>query len=199
MPQFFDPEGAVEKRLHNLPHWQQEDTWIFVTWRLADSLPKARLDAWKEERETWLAFHPEPWDEDIEREYHERFSDAIDKWLDAGHGSCLLRDPSNAHIVTEALHHFEGDRYELAGFVVMPNHVHVLFRPLGDHVLSDIIHSWKRHCSREINKLEGRSGSLWQADYWDRLIRSQKHFDWVIRYIERNPKNLLPDQFVLWP
>lgn len=49
----------------------------------------------------------------------------------------MLEDPANAKIVADALRHFDGERYELASFVVMPNHVHVLFRPAGKNVLAD--------------------------------------------------------------
>jgi type I restriction enzyme R subunit len=184
---FFDSYGEIDKTIHRLPHWQQGNVWVFVTWRLGDSLPKAKLDQWNGEREIWLKLHPEPWDEKIEAEYHERFSRQIDEWLDQGSGSCVLKDPANAKSVAEALRHFDGERYELASFVVMPNHVHVLFRPLGDHVLADILKSWKGFTAREINKRLGKKGRLWQGEYWDRLIRNERHFSKVVEYIRENP------------
>jgi len=156
MPSFFNPDAEIAKTSHHLPHWQQGESWIFVTWRLGDSLPKAKLEQWKEERTAWLALHPEPWDEQTESEYHDRFSRQIDEWLDQGTGSCVLKDPANARIVADALRHFEGERYEIASFVVMPNHVHVLFRPLGECALTDILKSWKGFTAREINR-----ASLW--------------------------------------
>jgi hypothetical protein len=199
MSSFLDSSGEIEKHRHNLPHWQQNDTWIFATWRLADSLPQSKLDQWKEERSIWLGHHPQPWDEKTEAAYHKRFSSRIDEWLDAGSGSCLLRQPQNSLIVGNSLQHFDGERYCLASYVVMPNHVHVLFSPLPDHSLPEIIHSWKRHTARLINLRESRDGPFWQADYWDRLIRSQKHFDWVIGYISKNPSKLAPGNFLLGP
>jgi len=198
MSDFFDPEEETTKRIHNVPHWQQDQKWIFVTWRLADSLPQSKLQQWEDERDIWLKQHPEPWDEQTELAYLERFSQAIDLWLDAGHGSCLLQFKNNSKIVSDALHFFDEDRYELGRFVVMPNHVHLLFRPLGNHQLSDLLHTWKRHTSREINKRESRKGTLWQADYWDRLIRSQEHFDWVLNYIAKNPEKLPEGTYHLW-
>jgi hypothetical protein len=54
---------------------------VFVTWRLGDSLPKAKLDQWKAERDAWMKHHPEPWEEETEAEYHDRFSRQIDEWL----------------------------------------------------------------------------------------------------------------------
>ncbi len=170
-----------------MPHWQQGEAWVFVTWRLGDSLPKAKLDRWKEERAIWLSHHPEPWDEKTEAEYHERFSSQIDEWLDQGSGSCVLKDPANAKMVADALRHFDGERYEIASFVVMPNHVHVLFRPLGKHTLPEILKSWKGFTAREINKRIGKTGALWQDEYWDRLIRNERHFFKVAEYIRENP------------
>ena len=197
MPEFFNPDNEVEKHRHKLPHWQQHDVWISVTWRLADSLPQSKLDQWKEQRDTWISHYPPPWDSATEAAYHERFTREIEEWLDAGHGKCLLRKPANSRIVAEALHFFDGERYRLASYVVMPNHVHVLFSPIGHHQLSEILHSWKRHSSFLINQQEHQSGTLWQADYWDRLVRSREHFDWVVRYISENPKHLPAGEFIL--
>jgi len=134
-----------------------------------------------------MKHHPEPWDEKTETEYHDRFSRQIDDWLDQGSGSCVLKDPVNAKILADALRHFDGERYELASFVVMPNHVHVLFRPLGEHALPDIVKSWKGFTAREINKRMGKTGALWQLEYWDRLIRNERHFFKVAEYIRENP------------
>ena len=78
-------------------------------------------------RQVWLRFHPEPWDTETEQEYHKRFTGAIERWLDAGHGSCVLRQNECASIVDDALRHFDGNRLALISSVVMPNHVHALF------------------------------------------------------------------------
>jgi type I restriction enzyme R subunit len=111
----------------------------------------------------------------------------------------VLKAPSNAKSVAEALRHFDGERYELASFMVMPNHVHVLFRPLGDHVLADILKSWKGFTAREINKRLGKKGGLWQGEYWDRLIRNERHFSKVAEYIRENPvkARLREGEFIL--
>lgn len=197
---FLDPDAEIDKHEHRLPHWQQGEVWVFVTWRLGDSLPKAKLDQWQEERAVWLKHHPEPWDEKTEKQYHERFSRQIDEWLDQGAGSCVLKDSALSGVVVNALHHFDGERYGLDSFVVMPNHVHVLFRPLGKHTLGGILKSWKGFTGREINKRLGISGSLWQEDYWDRLIRNERHFAKCAEYIRENPvkAKLRKGQFVLF-
>jgi len=186
-PKFFNPWREIERTHNHLPHWQQEGASYFVTWRLADSLPKELLERHYLEREKWLLAHPQPWDEAIEAEYHRRFSARVDAWLDEGHGSCMLREPAHAKIVAEALRHFDGIRIAMISFVVMPNHVHVLFTLNPAWKLEEMIHAWKRHSANEINRLRGETGPLWMKDYFDRLLRDSAHLNNCVRYIRNNP------------
>ena len=103
---FFNPNAKIHITQNHLPHWQQGEAWVFATWRLGDSLPQTKLDQWKQERAIWLSQHPEPWNETIEAEYHQNFSQQIDDWLDQGSGYCVLKDPTNAQIVSEDLAHY---------------------------------------------------------------------------------------------
>jgi REP element-mobilizing transposase RayT len=192
-PPFLDIYRELDIHERNLPHWQQDDCWIFLTWRLADSLPAEKLAQWRQEKEAWMRLHPEPWDEPTQRDYHNRFSSQVDTWLDSGAGACVLALPAIRKILVDALLHFDGSRYSLGDFVVMPNHVHVLVRPLAGHLLADILHSWKSFTSKAIHAALGTSGRLWQEEYWDRLIRNEKHLDACKRYIAENPiKAALP-------
>ncbi len=195
---FLDPEEHIEKQRANLPHWQQGHVWIFLTWRLADSLPESAVRKIVQQREDWELANPKPWDDDTLKDYNRLFTLRFEELLDDCHGSCCLRDPTVRGIVSDAFHHFDGERYSIASFVVMPNHIHVLFQTKGDNTLGDIVHSWKSFTAHAINKHLGRSGALWQREYWDRLIRSQKHFDWTARYIEKNPTKLRESEFSLW-
>ena len=140
-PSYHSPETETEKYRRFLPHWQQDETWCFVTWRLGDSVPAEKLRQWHDDKNRWLACHPEPWDEAAKNEFHALFSQRFEEWLDQGAGSCLLKDAGNARIVADALLFFCGKRYELATFVVMPNPVHVLFCPRAGYVIADILHS----------------------------------------------------------
>ena len=185
---FLNPYAEIKMHENHLPHWQQGDALEFVTWRLVDSIPQAKLSEWMELRDTWMKHHPKPWDETAEQEYHKRFSRKLDEWLDEGYGACVLKDPENAAIVANALRHFDGDRYELDSFVVMPNHVHVLFRPAPDRPLEKVVQSWKGFIAREINRRLGAKGTLWQEDYWDRLIRNERHLFKCREYIRKNPE-----------
>ncbi|MDB6075524.1 MAG: type site-specific deoxyribonuclease, HsdR family [Verrucomicrobiaceae bacterium] len=184
---FFNAREEIERHFTVLPHWEQPGATYFVTFRLGDSIPQGKLDEWSKQRDRWLATHAEPWNEEDEAEYHQLFSASIERWLDLGHGACVLRNPKVADIVRSSLQHFQRQRCAQHAFVVMPNHVHVLLTVLDGHSMSDLVHSWKSFTAHEINKLLGISGSLWQRDYFDRMIRDSVHFWNCVRYIRRNP------------
>lgn len=197
--QFFNPYTEIRHTENRLPHWQQEGAIYFVTFRLADAVPEHLRNQWESERATWLRLHPEPWTTEIGSEYHTRFSGAMEQWLDAGHGSCVLRQARCAGIVNETLHHFDGERFALISSVVMPNHVHVLFVQNAEYPLERLIRSWKTFGARRINSMLGRSGRLWQRDYFDRLVRDEEHFANCVRYIRRNPHKarLVEGEYIL--
>jgi putative transposase len=185
--QFFNPYADTSKTSNRLPHWEQSGAVYFVTFRLADAVPKVLLDQWSTEREVWLAHHPQPWTSGVEQEYHRRFSSATERWLDAGHGSCVLRQAVCREVIAEALQFFEGQRSSQLAWVVMPNHVHALFVLNAEWPLEGLLHSWKLHSALKINQLLGKTGTLWQKDYFDRLVRDGDHFANCVRYIRRNP------------
>lgn len=197
---FFNPYAGPRQSENRLPRWQQTGATYFVTFRLADSIPLDVLDKWQGDREAWLRLHPEPWDGEIEIEYHRRFSGVLEERLDEGCGACWLRRRDCAEIVTEALRYFDGERVAMISFIVMPNHIHALFVQNSEWPLAKLIRSWKGFTAREINKLLGRSGTFWQRDYFDRLVRDEKHFANCVRYIRRNPgrAKLPPSEFLLW-
>ena len=202
------PQPKTAREVHDstqvhrrrLPHWQRPETSLFITWRLADSLPQETLDKYVSEKEAWLVKYPEPRSSEDEEKFHQLFSNQFDKWLDAGSGECLLRDPKIAKIVSDALYHFDGDRYALDSFVVMPNHVHVLLQLAPDHKLEDVLHSWKSFTAKEINKALNREGVVWQPEYFDRMIRDEIHLENVRKYIENNPTHgkLVEGEFTLF-
>ena len=196
---FLNPHAPIRQHKHRLPHCQQGSVYYFVTWRLADSLPKEKLALWTK-KNYWLQNNSPPWSTETESEYHERFSQTIDDWLDAGEGSCLLTDPRAAHSVSSALMHFDNERYVIDSFVVMPNHVHVMFRLIEPNRLEALVKSWKGFTAREINQELNKRGHLWQEDYWDRIIRDENHLLKCREYIRDNPvkARLTQDQFVLF-
>ena len=190
----FDPHAAVGKTGRHLPHWRQDGCTYFVTFRLADSIPQDKLVQWQMELREWLRQHPEPRTMEQELEYAELFADRFHRWLDDCLGECWLRQPKISAIVEEALRCFDGQRYWLGYYAVMPNHVHVLLRPLGDHTLSEILHSWKSFTAKQINAVIGRAGNVWQDESFDCIVRDASALDRFSAYVQENPgKAKLPE------
>jgi len=159
-----------------LPHWEAGERPQSITFRLADSLPSALLGQWREE----LARLPEA---GAARERRIRIEAALDR----GHGEASLKDPAIAAMVEGALLHFDGTRYRLHAWIIMPTHVHVLATPLHGHTLSGILHSWKSFTAKAANAALGREGAFWAPEYFDRVIRDERHFAAAKDYIEQNP------------
>ena len=101
------------------------------------------------------------------------------------HASCGA--PDVAEIVQNALLHFEGERYRLHAWCIMPNHVHLVVQPLAEHQLKDILHSWKSFTATKINHLLKRDGALWERESFDHLIRRAEHVEHFAQYTEHNP------------
>ncbi|MEN3943295.1 transposase [Prosthecobacter sp. SYSU 5D2] len=197
---FFNPFEDIKVTRNHLPHWQQPGVPYFITFRMADSLPVGMLEELEAERLLWQQNHPPPLSPDEEAEYHKRFSARVDQWLDQGHGSCVLRQTCYRLKIEESLKFFDGQRYEMLSYVIMPNHVHGLLMIHPDWSLEKVIFTWKRRTAGVINESLGVTGPFWQRDYFDRLIRDGDHLRNVIRYIRRNPTkaSLKEGEFTLW-
>ena len=188
--EYFNPLTEIDIRTGgHLPHWEQGAVWYFITFRLADALPRAVIEEIRHEREQWKNTHDLINLSHAElAEYHQLFSERYETLLHADSGSCVLRDPGNARIVHDALCFFDGDRYALDEFVIMPNHIHVLVKPFGGQALIQILHSWKSFTANRINQRLGRTGPLWQHESYDHIVRHESAMDAIRRYIRENPK-----------
>jgi REP element-mobilizing transposase RayT len=154
-----------------LPHRDEPGLTQFVTFHLADSYPRALRSEW----EALLKVA-----DDRERRTQ------LEAYLDKGRGECHLRDPRIGQLVDDALRFYDGKRYELRAWVVMPNHVHALFK-VGDVPLGTIVGDLKEYTAREANKLLSRRGKFWADDYFDTFMRDEQHELRTRRYIENNP------------
>jgi putative DNA methylase len=160
-----------------------------LNFRLADSLPASVIAKWKNElsRESHVpgsaAVPAASWaqNRDVELRRH------IEKYLDAGHGECRLRRPDIAGLAESALLHFDGERYRLLAWCVMPNHVHALIETQKGFTLANVIHSWKSFISHKANQILRLRGEFWQREYLDRYVRNSEHYEKVVAYIEENP------------
>jgi REP element-mobilizing transposase RayT len=170
--------GHYERRL---PHWEAIGQLLFVTFRLHGSLsthrvfPPARMTS-------GLAFV------------------ALDRLLDQpACGPAFLQRPEIARLVVQALHdgQFRFHRYHLHAFVVMPNHVHLLVTPgvTSRRWLGPL----KGFTAHQANRILGQHGPFWQDESYDHLVRDDREFRRVQRYIEHNPVRAglvaLPEQF----
>ena len=171
----------IRNRGH-LPHWEAEGGVYFVTFRLAGSLPsellvelKARLGQNDSART-------------IANARVQKFPiKEIEKILDAGHGPNHMAQPEIADLVERALRAFDGVRYKLFAWCVMPNHVHVVFQALGEWGLAQILHSWKSYTARQAQRKFEIRGAFWQREYYDHLIRDNEQFTRAVKYVAENP------------
>jgi REP element-mobilizing transposase RayT len=186
--QFFDPHETIDTVAGNLPHWRQQGVLYFVTFRTADALPAEKRRAWEEEKASWLAIHPPPWDAAKHAEYLERFPRRLQRWLDAGYGACLLARADLSGIVAGALRHFAGVRYQLDEFVIAPNHVHVLVAPVAGQDLSALLHSWKSYTAKAINRATAGTGVVWQQESYDHIVRNEEALYRIRNYIRNHPQ-----------
>ena len=132
------------------------------------------------------------------QEFRLLLSDRWNDHLDECHGAFVLRKPELAKIVADSLRFFDGDRYEVTDFVVMPNHVHLLVVFPDEESLLKQCESWKHFTATKINRVLRRTGRFWQYDGFDHLVRSQEQFDYLRTYIANNPlrAKLTPGEFV---
>jgi putative transposase len=175
----------VERYQRHLPHWRQEGATYFVTFRLADSLPQAKLAELRQQREVWRQMHPEADGEEFDTFALEQMA-RIERWLDAGFGSCVLKKASARRGLDECLRRFDGERYELGAFVIVSNHAHVVVKPLGAWSLEQVDGAWKQYSAKCINRTTGRRGRVWQSESFDRIVRDTPHLRRVLKYLEGN-------------
>ena len=206
----FEPDADLHIVERRLPHWSQPGAVAFITWRLHDSMPTEVIQRWREERARWLLDHginmcrPD-WrtrlnslDPQLRHSFVNSLSNRWHDALDAGHGSCILRNTALAEIVAQSLGFFDGKRYVLMDFVVMPNHVHLLAAFPDEKSMLNQCESWKHYTAVQINRRLKRKDRLWQQDAFDHLVRTEEQLKYLRQYIAENPAkaHLRPGEFV---
>ena len=176
-----------------LPHVKREGAEYFVTFRLADSLPKEILLRYEGERaERLRALHEAVrrgiTSADTEEIINRDFPRQVERQLDQGAGACHLRRPEIAELMAGALKFFHEQRYLLREWVVMPNHVHVLVWPMPNHTVSELVKSWKQFTSLRAKRMLGLpEGRFWQPEPFDHWIRNDVERARIARYVRNNP------------
>ena len=178
-----------------LPMWEANGAIYHISLHLADSVPQDQLLAWKEERaridarlkDTMnppLATEREFLIDEMRAVYNER----VEKFLNAGCGSCLLADARVAEAVRETLVYANGKRFALHAYAIMPNHLHVIVGGFGAAgQVRKQIEDWKSISAHRINKLLNREGSVWRRDEYTHIIRSREEYADQLSYVWHNP------------
>ncbi|MBN1974585.1 MAG: class I tRNA ligase family protein, partial [Sedimentisphaerales bacterium] len=173
-----------------LPHWTKTGSIYAITFRLADSMPIDVLEQYRTDRKN-IIHNAESQNRSLtdyeKQELVRLYSNKIETYLDTGHGHCYLREPQIAELTANALKHFDGERYDLIAWAIMPNHVHVIIKPYEGFELPDVLHSWKSYTSTKANELLGCTGDFWQREYYDHLIRDEEDFFNQVNYALSNP------------
>jgi len=167
-----------------LPHWIPDQAIVFVTWRLAGSLPPPSPDVRRTENTDPTGF--------LQRDAR------LDRLAS---GPVWLQDPRIADVVSNALRYGETVRqlYTLMAWVIMPNHLHVILEPRI--ALPNILRWLKGRTRRVANRILGRTGTpFWQDESFDHWVRSGEELQELIRYVEGNPvKARLVEAEEEWP
>jgi REP element-mobilizing transposase RayT len=193
----------------NLPHIQPEGATLFVTFRLANSLPGEvieRLKIEKEDMEKRISQIADKSEREkqldhAQRRFFGKWDEALDK---SSIGDNHLSNPQIADLVAESLLFRDGKVYDLEAFSILPNHAHLVLSPLEEvegryQSISRIMHSLKLHTAREANKILGRVGAFWQHENYDHYVRDEGELERIVKYVIYNPvKAGLVDDWKKW-
>lgn len=190
----------------NLPHYQPAGGVFFVTFRLAESIPFAKLQDMKRRhqlRKTAIKRGVNPLKNKHLLEERKRYFKEYDQLLDSiKSGPMYMENPAIASLVQEQLARFDGDLYDLVAYCIMSNHVHILIDTSiqlpGDipsdfennNLLKPLQHIMKRikgPTAVAANRLLGRKNRFWQRESFDYLVRSELEMGRIIAYILNNP------------
>lgn len=181
----------------NLPHIQPPGASLFITFRLAGSIPVAMLQMLDNEREQMekriakIADRAERYR--LADQEHRRYFGKWDEALDSAQGCPRwLQDERIADLVCNSLHHLDGQKYTLDAFCVMPNHVHLVCTPLARdgekyQAMGSIMHSLKRYTALHANELLARKGDFWQHESYDHVVRDEQEYNRIVMYVLNNP------------
>jgi len=181
----------------HLPHFQPPGATLFITFRLAGSIPIHVLQQLLAEARQVEAVLEQISDPQARAEQAYLAQRRLfGKWDKALHmaqaGPAWLRDQRIAALLSESLHYRDGQVYDLDAFCIMPNHVHLVYTPLPKadgtyHAMSAIMHSLKRRTANHANSLLGREGDFWQHENYDHVIRDEAEWRRIITYVLDNP------------
>ncbi len=186
--------ALIDHHWYHGPHFQYENSIVFVTWRLAFTLPRHLRDLFDSLKEL-----PYPERQASLEELNHYNAHAFKCFINYDRALGIYCNPgfslNESHIskiLRDAFHFMDGRRYELHAYCIMSNHVHLLIRSLRDEqgdyqYLCKIIQYLKSWTSRQINIQLNRKGSIWDNFYFDRMVRTVQAYENVVSYILNNP------------
>jgi len=198
----------VEKHRRFLPHHQETGQIISLTLRLEGTLPH-HIIALIQEMKSVMADKGDQLTDSLQLQLYEHYhqllamyDDQLGKHKPAG---IDLSKPDFARVVTTAFHFYADSLYQLYAYCVMPNHIHLLIRPLpqksGQYAkTSDIVRRIKGYTGFKLNELNNSTTTVWHPDYFDRFVRNAKDLYNLVQYILNNPhKAGLVTEQNAWP
>ena len=181
----------------NLPHIQPQGKALFITFRLADSIPMAVLEKLRTQAETEAREGNLPGTPELQqRQQFDNRKRAFGRWDHALDNSTTgpkwLADKRIAAMLQDAIFHRHPAAYDLDVFCIMPNHVHMIFTPANNEhgqpiALQTIMHSLKRFTATQANRILERKGQFWHHENYDHFIRGEDEWHRIVRYVLDNP------------
>lgn len=167
----------------NLPHIYIPERTYFITFRLKGSLPQNIINQLRSNADFKSAL------QSVRYKEQKKFFKAYDEYLNkASFGPTYLSNPQIAQEVTKTIKYYDNKDYKLISYCIMPNHVHILFTLCeNSRTISNIMHSIKRYSARQANIILNRTGSFWQAESYDHIVRDEDEYYRIIKYILNNP------------
>jgi len=158
----------------------------FVTVRCHDSLSEEVVARLSEIQATLQSIEPHSAGFiALQRQYFH----TMEKYLDAGHGHPWLASSVAAEILADELCSLCNKDVEVPHYTIMPNHWHALLIPTSKCMLSlpQMMRTIKGRSARRINAALGRTGTLWQREWFDRWMRDDAEWSRCVAYIRQNP------------
>ncbi|MGC1678131.1 MAG: transposase [Candidatus Binataceae bacterium] len=116
--------------------------------------------------------------------------------------SCLRRlemPPEARDLVMAEIRALDKAAIDLDAAVIMPDHVHAIFRLFGTLTLIQILKSIKGRTAHRINEIMRRHGQVWAQESFDHIVRGEAEWQEKIEYVRHNPlkKGLVssPEQY----
>jgi len=184
----------------HLPHWRQDGATYFVSFHFVDAVParsKRELTRFRERLASARLKGSQ--EREIESALRE-LQKALERILDRGYGKSWLGEPVNASSLASILLEMHEKTCDLGCFTIMPNHCHLVLRPLANAKLETILGSIKSKSVAELNQRTTRRGKLWEQESYDRIVRDVDHLGEVVRYVGNNPRKagISRDRWFRW-